>query len=189
MKVMAKFIKFKNCSRSIFTVPYVQGIKLLGGAFGGSMRKDLRMVTFKDNCQYSGSREDGLNILFGYKLGRNNSVCLGWRYIMADKQIQVFAAHVIDGVYSERFIMSAEFNKAYIMGLTVNWDKAEYKVTCETALDRGYRLHITIQTGGMGMVDSFVFLNNWCISKGLAPSIGNIKTKPEGVMEVRVEKI
>ena len=186
---MAKFIKFKNCRRSFFTVPYVQGLKLLGGAFGGNIRKDLRMVTFKDNCQYSGSREDSLNILFGYKLGRKNSVYLGWRYISADKQIQIFAAYIIDNVYSERFLMSAEFNKAYIMGLTVNWDKAEFKVSCETALDRGYKMHVTIPTGGMGMTDSFVLLNNWCISKGMAPSIGNIKTRPEGVMEVRVEKI
>ena len=186
---MAKYIKFRCCKRSIFTRPQVQGYKLLGGAFGVNIRKDIRIISFKENCSYTGSSNDEINVLFGYTLGKDSSVCIGWRYLSVSKSIEIIAAHTINGLYNERFLMSADYNKAYIMSLEINWEKAQFEVTCETALERGYKLHIIIHTGGMGEDSGALFLSNWCFSKGLAPTIGKILSRPENVMEVRVERI
>ena len=183
---MSKFIKFKNCKLSLFSFPYVPGPKILG-AFGRDSRQDMRVVEFKDNCSYNGSSKDGINILFGYRLGRNDMVCLGWRYLSISKNIEILGAYIINGVYSERFLMSAEHNKAYIMFLKVNWEEGSFHVTIETALNRGYKLHTTIKAGGMA-TDGVIFKKR-CISHGLRPTIGNISTNPEGIMELRIERI
>ena len=178
------YIKFNNCRRSLFTIPYVQGPKIL--SLSRCVRRDVRMVKFRNNCVYNRSDQDGINVLFGYRFGWRNKVCLSWKYSNVSKNIDLFASYLIDGIYSEQFLMSMDLEKAYIVTFQMNYDKGNIDITCQTALDRGYRMHTTIRTGGMGL-DKLFF--TWCLTWGLGPSMGNIVTKPEGIMELKVDRI
>lgn len=180
-----KFLKFKNCRLSRFSRPYVPGRKILG-MFGNNTRLDVRIVEFKKNCEYNGTREDGINILFGFSLGRGDKVFLGWKCV---RSIEIYYAYVINGGYTERYLTDVKPEEAYLMSLSLNWEEGSFRVVVDSILDcdKGEHRRIAkVFTGGMGS-DLFLF-KKVCVSKGLKPEIGEIKVNPEGIMEIRIDE-
>lgn len=180
-----KFLKFKNCRLLRFPRPYVPGRKILG-MFGNNTRLDVRIVEFKENCKYNGTKEDEINTLFGFSLGNGDKVFLGWR---CGRSIEIYYAYVINGVYTERYLTDVKPGEAYLMSLSLNWEEGSFRVVIDSILDcdkEGNRKIAKVFTGGMGS-DFFLF-KKVCISKGLKPKIGKIKVNPEGIMELRIDE-
>ena len=189
---MSKVIRFIDGERSFFTIPNVPRAKILGGSLGVKGRRDIWKIKFIKNCIREGCSADELSILFGYTLGKTENVFIGWRYSSVSKNFDIYLAYTTkDGAQTERFLMSADMNKAYIITLDIDYLTSCISIECITALDRGYRMRVAVHTGGMGLSDGPIFnlFPKWCLSKSLSPTIGKLKKDPIGEVEIVMERI